>query len=453
MRIPKLISKLNNKHVFSLAGNGATAGFTIVIMAMLYRFLPTISDVGNWVFFLTVYGLVEMFRMGFLTTATIKFYAGADKDTAQEIIGSSWLLATLITLGLVLLNIPALLLLKVVHIEGLAFFLKWFGLSYLLSLPWMLANCVLQAENRFDRLFYTRMVTQVSFMLSLLVFILMHKLTLERVVFCNLFSYFVTSMYVLLKGWTHLSSWKKISRRGIMKLYHFGKYSVMGNISSSLLRTSDIFIIGFMFPGDKGQALVAIYNFGLRLMEIIEIPLRSLVATAMPSMATAYNNGNKEQLIYIMKKYAGTLTLALIPVCVASVLLADVAAWIISPTKMVGTAGPNVLRLFMTFAILFPTDRFLALTLDVIHKPNINFYKILIMLAVNVTGDILGILALGNIYGVAITTVFPTLVGVYVGYRALQKYHPFHLRDIYRTGWEEVKLFIRNTLKFRNSVG
>ena len=428
------------------------SAFTIVIMSVLYRFLPSKAEVGNWVFFLTLFGLVEMFRAGFLTTATIKFYAGADKDRAAEVIGSCWVLATLITLGLIVLNLPALLLLKVVHIEGLAFFLKWFGLSYLLTLPSIVANCVLQAEGRFDRLMYMRAVTQGSFMLALLVFAVLHRLTLETVVFSNLLSYLITSIFVLAKGWTHVTAWRRKSRRAILELYNFGKYSVAGNISSNLLRTSDIFIIGFMFGGEAGAALVAVYNFGLRLMEIIEIPLRSFIATAMPSMATAYNRGRKEEVIYIMKKYAGTLTMALVPVCLGAVLLADVAVYIIGGQKMVGSEAANVLRFFMTFALLFPTDRFLALTLDVIHKPNINFIKILIMLAVNVAGDFAGIAIFGNIYGVAITTVFPTLVGVGVGYWALKKYQPFHLRDIYKTGFAEVKLIVRNTLKFRNSI-
>ena len=452
MRIAKLISKFDNKHFYSLAGNVIMSAFTIVIMSVLYRFLPSKADVGNWVFFLTIFGLVEMFRAGFLTAATIKFYSGADKDRAAEVIGSCWVLATLITAGLIVLNLPALLLLRVVHVEGLAFFLKWFGLSYLFTLPSIVANCVLQAEGRFDRLLYMRAVTQGSFMLALLVFALLHRLTLDTVVFSNLLSYIITSIFVLAKGWTHLRAWKRRSRRAIMELYNFGKYSVGGNISSNLLRTSDIIIIGFMFAGKTGAGLVAVYNFGLRLMEIIEIPLRSFIATAMPSMATAYNRGRKEEVIYIMKKYAGTLTIALVPVCLAAVLLADVAVYVIGGNKFIGTEAANVLRLFMTFALLFPADRFLALTLDVIHKPNINFIKILIMLAVNVAGDFAGIAIFGNIYGVAVTTFFPTLVGIFVGYWALKKYQPFQLRDIYRTGFAEAKILVRNTLKFRNSI-
>ena len=140
------------------------------------------------------------------------------------------------------------------------FFLKWFGLSYLFSLPTFIANCVLQAEARFDRLLYMRAVNQVSLLVFIVLLIFLHRLTLETLVYSNLLSLLVTSVFVLLKGWTHLWAWKRKTKNGIMELYHFGKYSVLGNISSYLLRGSDIFIIKYML----GAEAVAKYNIGLK---------------------------------------------------------------------------------------------------------------------------------------------------------------------------------------------
>lgn len=445
MALPSFIKKLNNRHFFSLAGNVIMSGFSIVIMAVLYRSLPTESAVGNWVFFQTIFALVEMFRTGFLTTATIKFYAGADKQRASEVIGSTWALATAITFGLMLLNVPALLLVHVVKVDGLSFFLKWFGLSYLFSLPTFIANCVLQAENRFDRLLYMRMMNQFSFLIFILVLIFTHNLTLETLVYVYLLSLLITSLFVLLKGWTNLSSWKDRSKKVMLELYHFGKFSVLGNISSYLLRASDIIIIGFML----GTEAVARYNVGLKLLEVIEIPLRSFIATAMPAMASAYNRALKGDVIYIMKKYAGLLTFMLIPVCIGSVLFAELAVYIVSGKKFLGTEAANVLRLFMTFSLLFPTDRFIALGLDVIHKPNINFIKIVVMLVVNVTTDFAGIALTGNIYGVAIATVFPTIVGIWIGYVSLRKYEPFTLAQIPSVGYKELKILLREKLHLK----
>lgn len=448
MSVLKFFSKFNNKHFFSLAGNVIMSGLSIIIMGILYRYLPNKAEMGNWVFFQTIFALVEMFRTGFLTTATIKFYSGATKERSEEIIGSAWVLATGITFTLLLLNIPALLLtnaIKIDHQGGLFFFLKWFGLSYLFSLPSFIANCVLQAENRFDRLLYMRAVTQVSQLVFIIALIVMNKLTLETLVYTYLLSLLLTSLYVLAKGWTHAWAWKRKTKSGIMELYHFGKYSVLGNISSYLLRGSDIIIIKFML----GAEAVATYNIGLKLVEVIEIPLRSFVATALPSLSSAYNRGLKRDMIYIMQKYAGLLTLALIPVCIGSVIFADFAVYLINGGW--DTQAANVLRFFMTFSLLFPADRFIAVGLDVIHKPNINFLKILVMLAVNVATDFAGIAIAGNIYGVAIATVFPLIVGIWIGYWSLRKYEPFTLQQIPVVGYAELKIFLREKLHLKRS--
>ncbi len=448
MALRSIFAKLNNKHFFSLAGNVIMSGLAIVLMAVLYRCLPDKSEMGNWVFFQTIFALVEMLRTGFLSVAVVKFYSGASKERSAEVIGSAWVLASAITFGLLVLNVPALLLLKIVKIDGLAFFLKWFGVSYLFSLPMFIANCVLQAEARFDRLLYMRLVNQGSLLIFVVVLIFMNKLTLGTLVYSNLLSLLITSIFVLSKGWTHFWAWKSRTTKCFRELYDFGKYSVLGYISSSLLRVSDIFIITSML----GTEAVAKYNIGLKLLEVIEIPLRSFIATAMPTMSAAYNRGLKNEVVYTMKKYAGMLTFALIPVCIGTVFFADIAVFILGGKKYVGTEVGNVLRMFMTFALLFPTDRFLALGLDVIHKPNINFIKITIMLVVNIVTDIAGIWLFGNISGVALATFFPLITGVLIGYLSMRKYQYFTLPQFLTVGYTELKVFLREKLNLRRPL-
>jgi len=184
-------------------------------------------------------------------------------------------------------------------------------------------------------------------------------------------------------------------------------------------------------------------------MEVIEIPLRSFIATAMPPMYAAYNKGMKTELIYIMQKYAGLLTLALIPVCIGAVLFADYAVYVINGTWDVQAA--NVLRFFMTFSLLFPADRFITLGLDAIHKPNINFLKILAMLVVNIATDYGGIAIFGNIYGVAIATVCPIIVAVWIGYLSLKRYEPFRLIQIPVIGYTELKILLREKLHLKRN--
>ena len=436
-----LLINLRNKHFLSLAGNGIMSVLGMITVALLYHSL-TVAEIGIWVFFQSTLLLVDTFRSGFLTTAFIKFYAGSSKERAAEVAGSTWFVAGIITGVLLLVNIPVWIYVKGIENEGLSMFCKWFGVSYLCTLPMFISTCVLQAEQHFDRLLVVRLLNQGSFILFVLMLIAFDKLHLNTVIYANLFSGLITSIAVIAIGWARIKTIANKTKSCVKDLYDFGKYSVGTTISSNLFRSSDTFIINFML----GPASLAIYNLGQRLMEVVEIPLRSFAATGMPALSAAYNQNDKREVIHIMKKYAGMLTVGLIPVSIVAVLLADIAIGLIGGGKYVNTNAANVFRIFMTFALLFPVDRFLALTLDVIHKPKINFIKVLVMLAGNILADFAGIYIFKNVYGIALATIVPVSIGIIIGYWALNKYFPFKLKDVITTGYAEIRKLVQSAL-------
>lgn len=434
-----IFSRLKNKHFLSLAGNAVMSVLGMVTIAILYRAL-SVTDIGVWVFFQSTLLLVDTFRSGFITTAFIKFYAGAEPEKARAVVGSTWYVAGMITLGFLLLNVPAYFFMGSIGNPGLLLFFKWFGVSYIATLPMFIATCIVQGEQRFDRLLIIRFLYQGTFIISVFVLTILGLVDIQFVVWSNLAAGIVVSLVVVLNGWSGIRMFRDRTRESVLELYHFGKYSVGTTLSANLFRTSDTFIINFML----GAPALAVYNLGQRLMELVEIPLRSFAATAMPSLAAAYNGNQRTEVVTIMKKYAGTITVSLIPVAVFGVLLADLAIYILGGPNYVHTEAANVFRLFLTFALLYPADRFLALTVDVINKPRINFIKVLVMLCVNVAGNFLGIWIFGNIYGVAIATLFPIVIGVAVGYWALNNYQKFPFLSIYSFGWQECRTVLVN---------
>nr|WP_199082925.1 hypothetical protein [Pedobacter sp. ASV19] len=155
-------SKIQNKHFLSLTGNGIMSILGMVTYSLLYHSL-TLSKMGIWVFFTTGFSLLDTFRSGFLTTAFIKFYSGSEEMREREVIGSTWYIALLITGGFILLNVPAFLLERYIGDVGFSMLLKWFGLTYILTLPFYMATNIVQGEQRFDRLLYIRLVNVRSY--------------------------------------------------------------------------------------------------------------------------------------------------------------------------------------------------------------------------------------------------------------------------------------------------
>ncbi len=435
--LSKILALIKNKHFLSLAGNIIMSGLGMLTTAVLYRSL-TLEEAGIWVIFQTTLLFVDTFRSGFLTTAFIKFYAGSSPERAAQVVGSTWFIALGITGSLILLNLPVLFFLSLLHDSGYVLFFKYFGITYIFSLPWFIASCILQGDQRFDRLLYVRAVNQGSFILMLVILLATGNGSLMNVLYAYLASHAITSLYTIVMGWTRFGDLFKRDKEATKEIFNFGRFSVGTTLSSNMFRLSDVFIIERMI----GTSAVAIYNLGQTLMQLVEIPLRSFAATGMPSLSAAYNQNSRSEVIYIMKKYIGLLTVILVPAAVVAVLLADLPIYIMGGGKYVGTEAANVFRLFMTFALLYPADRFFALTLDVIHKPKVNFYKVLVMLAGNIIFDVVGVLVFHNIYGIALATIVPTFIGVTIGYHALKKYHPFSFFGVFALGFSEAKMYL-----------
>jgi len=438
-KIKQITEKLKNPHIVNLIGTAVTQVLNMVQIAILFRYM-SIDKMGAWFFFQGTVGLVDTFRAGLLSTAFVTSYAGTTKERAAEVAGSAWYLSTLITGLFVLVNVGYLVIPYRVGDIGLDLFLKWFGLVFIITMPSFLASCILQAEKRFDRLLYMRATSTCLSIIMVTILITLNKLNLMTVIYTGFVSGGITSLMTIVLGWARINTFFRKSTQTVKALFAFGKYSVGTALGSSMFRSSDTYIINFML----GPGSLAVYNLGLRLMELVEIPLRSFAATVMPPLSAAYNQDNKYHVIYLLKKYSGLLTILLIPVVVGSLLFAEVAIWIVDK-KYLSTEAANVFRVFMTFALLYPVERFMALTLDAINQPKVNMIKLIFMLTANIVGDFLGVWIFGNIYGVAFATILPILTGMIISYHWLQKYMKFALWDVYKIGWLETQWLIKDS--------
>ncbi|WP_342644862.1 oligosaccharide flippase family protein [Mucilaginibacter sp. CSA2-8R] len=439
-KIKQILDKLRNPHIINLVGNAVMSVLNMVLVAVLFNYLK-VDEMGVWFFFQGTVGLVDTFRAGLLTTAFITSYAGTAKERAAEVAGSAWFLALLVTALFVVVNLVYLAVPFQIKDEGLNLFMHWFGLIFIFTLPSFIASCVAQAEQRFDRLLYIRVISTGLSIVMVLALIVTKHINFMNVVYSGFAAGSITSLATIVFGWARVDTIFKKSTQTVKALFAFGKYSVGTSLGSNLFRYSDTAIINFML----GPGSLAVYNLGLRLMELVEIPLRSFAATIMPPLSAAYNQDNKYHVIYLLKKYSGLLTVILIPVVIGSLFFAEVAIWIVDK-KYLATPAANVFRVFMTFALLYPVERFMALTLDAINQPKVNMIKLIFMLAANVIGDFLGVWIFGNVYGVAFATILPILTGLVISYNWLQRYEKFNLWDVYKIGWLETQWLIKDSL-------
>jgi len=436
----RFLKKLINKHTLSLASNAIMPVMGMVTVGLLAHQLPK-ADFGNWILFLIAYTIANFSRSGFLQTSLIKFCSGQTKEKMSNVIGSTWVLALMMSAFIAFITFLAYLFYETDPATEIM--VNWFAIIFCCTVPSSVALWVLQAEQRFDRMFILQLVGQLTFLVSIIILTLTHQTHFQGVIYAYTISAAITSLFSLVTGWARLGAIRHKTWLCIKQLAHFGKYSFGTSISSYLLRGSDTYIIKFMFVD---PSIVGVYYLPQRLMEVIEIPLRSFIATALPTMSAAVQRDDKKYAAYIMKKYAGILTILLVPVTVVVFISADLIIQILGGPQFVNSDAANVFRIFMSFAILLPVDRFLGVTLDILNKPHINMIKVVLMLIVNIIGDFIGIHFTHNLYGVAISSIFTFLAGIGYGYWMLKKHLDFKMADILILGFNETRLLARELL-------
>lgn len=306
------------------------------------------------------------------------------------------------------------------------------------SLPFLVIFGKLQSDEHYGTILWLRMINSGSTILAFLILIYLNKFDLNNALLWNFITNCLTSIIGLFSGHGGLKTISNRSKATIREIYNFGKYSMATSLTSNLLSASNTYIVTFML----GPGAVAILSVPAKLMELVEIPLRSFVGTGMSSMASAFNQKNMHQVTYIMNKYAGMLTWIFIPLAIGVFFLADIPVNILSSGKYKGTEAANLYRIVMAIAILYPIDRFNGVALDIIHQPKLNFIKVQIMLLVKVVTTFGCITLLHNVYGAPLGGLLTMIAGLGFGYFSLKKFMEFSIADIMRTGYSELILLI-----------
>ena len=428
---------IKNKHTLSLAGNVTNAILGFGSIALVARLL-TKDDMGAWFMFITAYIFVDLLRAGIIHTSLIRFAASSEDKQFKEVAGSGWLISILTTLLLSILTIVTDIFFgHLITNEGFKLFLNWYWLAAITTLPFNYAAWLLQARSSFEKVLYIRLLNQLSFITCILIALLTDHNSVEIVMAGFIFSGLLPSAISLWAGWSMINTVQFATKKMMRELFNFGKFSMGTLMGSNLLRSSDTLLIGFML----GTRQVASYSIPLKLVEVIEILLRSFAASAMPIMSKFRNPEHKEELRAIYYKYTGLLSILLLPLIFGSIIFADSLVVLLGGAQYAESA--HVLRILAVYAAFLPLDRFSGITLDIIGKPYLNFLKVLLMLAVNVTGDIIAIKYFGNIGSVATVSILTFLTGVIFGNFFLKKYLHHKINETFKTGFNTMMHIIQ----------
>jgi len=227
----------------------------------------------------------------------------------------------------------------------------------------------------------------------------------------------------------------------VKNLFNLIKYTLATLATTNLLKTADTFLIGSLM----GPAAVARYAVPLKLTELFEIPLRSLSTTAFPQLAANHNNNDHRGFKDSFIQYISWAYMLYLPALIIAFIFAPYIVLILGGHQYADTA--NIFRVFILYGIFLPANRMTGISLDALQKPHKNFYKVLTMALINITGDFVAIHFSSQLEWVAFISVLNAAIGAYLGWWMLMETGLLtkgnYLQDVY----SYCSLFIKKGLQ------
>jgi len=428
----KTIRLFKSNESLSLLTNISVAAFGFLSFVFLARTFSK-DQFGEWLLYLVTAGLIEMLRFAITRVSIIRFLSGVKPGERKELLGSNWLLGLILTILLVVVILAVKLLFPMwVNDSGYFYFFTWYPVLAIVNLPYNNALGVLQADQNFKAILTIRVFATGSFFVFVLINFLILKLGIQSVIYAHLVANFGTSLLSIVKKWDGIENIFKATKKNNLKLFHFGKFTIGTLIGSNLLKSADTILIGL---SPFGPAAVALYSVPLKLTEIMEIPLRSFMATAFPKMSKASAENNNDLVRKVFYTYTGAITLLFIPMAIVCIIFAKYFILILGGQQYIESNVPIIIfQIFAIYGLFLPIDRFAGVCLDSLNRPKKNFFKVIWMVILNIIGDLIALYVFKSLILVAFVTILFTIVGQIIGFAFLNKEMPVKYLSIFKNG-------------------
>ncbi|MEM8846989.1 MAG: oligosaccharide flippase family protein [Bacteroidota bacterium] len=410
------------KNLSSLMANVSVAFLGLLSFMLLTRQLPK-ELFGEWVLFITLATFVDLLRFGLTRTSSVRLLSGADNEQKKTILGSSFRINLILLVALTVFCwlLYGLVILADLQINnGYSLFLIYYPFLALSNLSWNNAMSLFQAEQNFNRMMWVRLSNVGLFCLFLGINWWL-QWDLIAIIWVNILVNAISGVWCSLRNWDGLMLLGAAKKKIEKELINFGKYSMGTLISSSLLKSSDTFIIG-MSPL-LGSAGIAMYAIPLKLTDLLGIPLHSFTMTAYPRMAKKSVEGDVLGAKKIFYSYVGIVTLLFFPVALGGFVFAEQMVLFLGGNEYLDSLPllTLIFRVFTAYIMLLPIDRFTGVLLDSINKPKLNLYKVLVMTSANIVLNLLAVFVFESLVAVAVGTVLFTIMGMIMGFYYLKK--------------------------------
>jgi O-antigen/teichoic acid export membrane protein len=374
---------------------------------------------GVWNLFLVYTGIIEIIRQSLIKNAVIKYINGEPESSHPHIQSAALYLNIVITLLIgLLITIFIIPVSSWLQAKSLAPVMYLFIPGLLLLIPFSHFEWIQNANSDFKGIFWGYLGRQgISFFL-----IVINLLITGHVSLLSLIIYFdagllggtIISLFFTRK-FLHRNI--KVNKPWLRKLWQFGRFVFGSNISASIFRNTDQFIISSYIS----TAANALYGVSMRISNLVDVPSQVLGDILFPRSAKVMEEGNLEKVKYYYEKAVGAILAIAVPASLIIMILPRFILTIIAG-KGYQEAAP-ILQVTICYGLFLPFIKQFGTIMDSIGSPKTNFAVITITAICNIIICIIltpRIGIMGAAYGTTISYAICFIITQVVLYRKLK---------------------------------
>jgi len=423
---------LSSGNFLALAGNAALSFFNLVTFLIMVRVLSK-ELFGQWILFMTFSAMTDMLKFGLTGSATIRLISTSDADEHGKISGTAYHIGVLSTLIISVVLVFFYFVFRIYFPDSHYIIIFLFYPVYsIVNLPYQQAGMILQGEMNFRRLMVLKIISGFLIMSFILIYMLFFDPDIQGLISALILSSLVLNIFIVIRGWDHLRDIRHSAREVRKQIMAFGKYSTASYIGSNLLRSSDTIILS-LIPA-FGINAIAIYSIPLKFIEFVEMPLRSFTTAAFPKLSKVLGE-SKMKFGNMLNDYTVFSTVLFLPVILILILFPEFFLRIAGGEAYSDSLSlqKSILYIICLYILILPLDRYSGLAFFALDKPEINFFKISIMLISNIVLDLIALLVFDSLMLVAVATVLFTIIGIIAGWFILHKQYGIGLSFRFNT--------------------
>ncbi|MCW3465409.1 lipopolysaccharide biosynthesis protein [Chitinophaga nivalis] len=365
--------------IFSGMQKVAVLLFGIGSVLILTRTLSK-PDMGVWNLFLAYTGLIEIVRQSLIKNAVIKYINSTQPTLHAAIQGAALTMNIMITvvIGLLIACFIAPLS-RVLQAPALSDVMYLFLPGLLMLIPFSHFEWIQNANADFRGVFWAYLTRQgISFCCIVADLLLTGHVSLTALILyfnIGLFAGMVVSGFFAAR---FLHRTMQYDRFWIRRLWHYGKFVFGTNISSSLFRNTDQFIISSCIS----TSAVALYSVCLRISNLIDVPSQVLGDILFPKSARMMESGNMEKVRFYYEKAVGSILAIAVPVSIVIFTFPKLIIGIIAGAGY--TEASVLLQITVLYGLFLPFIKQFGTIMDSIGQPRTNFIVMTITAVLNI---------------------------------------------------------------------